>query len=219
MYKFFLKAWLFFSRVNRPSDLPSSVDCLRFNTRLYQQLISARFFNDPIKTLEFALSKSESSGVGLEFGVYSGSTLKVITNKFPGRTFGFDSFDGLPEYWRDGFPEGTFNLKEIPEIEGALIVDGLFQDTLEPFLKELSDRISFLHLDADLYSSTNYVLMKLNDFIKPGCIILFDEFMNYPGFENHEYLAFTEWCTEFSRECLPIAFTDWHEQMAFKVIK
>jgi len=214
-----LKALLFFSRVNRPSDLPSSLDCLRFNTRLYQQLFSARFFNDPIKTLEFALSKSESSGVGLEFGVYSGRTLKVIINKFPGRTFGFDSFDGLPEYWRDGFPEGTFKLKEIPEIEDALIVDGLFQDTLEPFLKELSDTISFLHLDADLYSSTNYVLMKLNEFIKPGCIILFDEFMNYPGFENHEYLAFTEWSTEFSRECLPIAFTDWHEQMAFKVIK
>ena len=214
-----MKALLFFSRVNRPSDLPSSLDCLRFNTRLYQQLFSARFFNDPIKTLEFALSKSESSGVGLEFGVYSGRTLKVIINKFPGRTFGFDSFDGLPEYWRDGFPEGTFKLKEIPEIEDALIVDGLFQDTLEPFLKELSDTISFLHLDADLYSSTNYVLMKLNEFIKPGCIILFDEFMNYPGFENHEYLAFTEWSTEFSRECLPIAFTDWHEQMAFKVIK
>ena len=219
MYRILLKALTLFSRVNRQTNLPSSVDCLSFNDRLYQQLFSAKFFNDPIKTLEFALTQSESTGIGLEFGVYSGRTLKVITSKFPGRTFGFDSFDGLPEYCRDGFPEGTFKLKEIPEIEDAIIVDGLFQDTLMPFLKELSDRISFIHLDADLYSSTKFVLRNLNDLIKPGCVILFDEFMNYPGFEKHEYLAFSEWCTEFSRECLPIAFTDWHEQMAFKVVE
>ena len=219
MNKFLLKAWPFSCRVNRPTDLPSSVDSLKFNTRLYQQLLSAKFFNDPIKTLEFALSQSKSTGVGLEFGVYSGRTLKVIVDKYPGRTFGFDSFEGLPEYWRDGFPAGTFKVNEIPAIDGASIIDGLFQDTVEPFLKNLTGSISFIHLDADLYSSTIFVLRKLNDLIKPGCIILFDEFMNYPGFENHEYLAFSEWCTEFSRKCLPIGFTDWHEQMAFKVVK
>jgi hypothetical protein len=202
-----------------PRELPSSVDCLGFDKRLYNFLSSARYFDDPIKTLEFALSQSNKFGVGLEFGVYSGRTLKVIAKKYPGRTFGFDSFEGLPEYWRDGFPTGTFRVSEIPIIEHASIIDGLFQDTLETFLRDVTDSISFIRLDADLYSSTKFVLRVLNDSIEPGCIIQFDEFINYPGFENHEYLAFSEWCSEFSRECLPIAFTDWHEQMAFKVVK
>lgn len=218
MNKFFSLLLCLLDLKNLARELPSSVDCLRFNKRVYNLLFSARFFNDPIKTLEFALSQSKTFGVGLEFGVYSGRTLKVITKNFPGRTFGFDSFEGLPEYWRDGFPAGTFRISEIPTIEDARIIDGLFQDTLEPFLKELTDSISFIHLDADLYSSTKFVLRELNNSIEPGCIILFDEFMNYPGFENHEYLAFSEWCTEFSRECVPIAFTDCHEQMAFKVV-
>jgi len=199
-------------------NLPNSVDCLRSDKDLYDLLYSARHFDDPIKTLEFALSQSKLSGLGLEFGVYSGRTLKVIAKWYPGKTFGFDSFEGLPEFWRDGFPAGTFKVNKIPTIENALVLDGLFQDSLEPFVASLTDEISFIHLDADLYSSTKFVLIKLNDLIKPGCVILFDEFMNYPGFEEHEFLAFTEWCNEFGRECTPIVFTDWHEQMGFRVI-
>lgn len=219
MNNFFATSKNLLNRLNLRSHLPNSVDCLRFDANLYKQLYSARHFDDPNKTLEFSLGQSNPGGVGLEFGVYSGRTLKVIAKKYPGKTFGFDSFQGLPEFWRDGFPTGTFKVNEIPKIDNALVIEGLFQDSLEPFVSSLSEEISFIHLDADLYSSTKFVLIKLNDFIKPGCIIVFDEFMNYPGFEEHEYLAFTEWGREFRRECLPIAFTDWHEQMSFRVIR
>jgi len=218
MYRFFSKTVTLLKSLKSKQNLPISVDCLRSNTNLYNQLYCARYFNNPIETLEYALSQSISNGVGLEFGVYSGRTLKVIAMKYPRKTYGFDSFEGLPEFWRDGFPAGTFKINEVPIIDDAVVIHGLFQDSLEPFVNDLTDSISFIHLDADLYSSTKFVLIKLNDLIKPGCIILFDEFMNYPGFEDHEYLAFTEWCEEFRRECIPMAFTDCHEQMGFRVI-
>lgn len=45
----------------------------------------------------------------LEFGVAGGYTLNLIGSFFPDVTvWGFDSFEGLPQSWRDGFPEKTF---------------------------------------------------------------------------------------------------------------
>ena len=43
-----------------------------------------------------------------------------------------------------------------------------------------------IHLDADLFSSTLYALTSMAPIIKPGDILLFDEF-NVP---NHEFFAF-----------------------------
>jgi hypothetical protein len=210
---------IFFIRMFSRRNLPESINCLKRYKNLYQSLYFAQQFSDPVMTLKYALNQASPSGIALEFGVYSGKTLSTIAQKFPGQTFGFDSFDGLPEYWRDGFPEGKFKVDIKPFIQGAEIIEGLFQDSLEPFLQGLTSKISFIHLDADLYSSTKYVLTELNYLIEPNCIILFDEFMNYPGFESHEFLAFSEWCDEGSRICNPITFTDCHEQMGFVVVQ
>jgi hypothetical protein len=78
-------------------------------------------------------------------------------------------------------------------VRGVEIIVGLFQDTLPGFISDLRKETSFIHLDADLYSSTKNVLSQLNESIKAGCILVFGEFMNYPNFEQHEYLAFKEW--------------------------
>jgi len=69
-------------------------------------------------------------------------------------------------------------LDHIPYVPGdVILIEGLFQDTLEPFLEEHGESVSFLHMDADLYSSTNYVLSTLADAgrIVKGTIIEFDE--------------------------------------------
>ncbi len=198
-------------------EIPESILALRINPALYEKVKGAESFPNPMETLLFALSKASPDGVALEFGVFSGKTLSVITQHFPLKSFGFDSFEGLPEDWRDGFPKGTFAMSGFPIVHGAIIFIGWFQDTLNKFKDEYNQKISFIHLDADLYSSTKYVLNGLNERIEPGCILLFDEFMNYEGFEEHEYRAFNEWCSEFSRVCIPIAYTSTHEQMAFLV--
>jgi hypothetical protein len=200
-------------------DRQLSIDCLKSNKVLYKQALKATHASNNLQTLEIALAMTKIAGIALEFGVYSGRTLSIISKRFPAKTFGFDSFDGLPEDWREGFPRGTFKIEKMPEVDNADIIPGLFQDTLDGFLVKNKEPISFVHLDADLYSSTKFVLTTLNERIVPNCVILFDEFMNYPEFEKHEYRAFIEWCTENSRICEPVCFTDNHEQMGFIVRK
>jgi Macrocin-O-methyltransferase (TylF) len=209
-----------FKFIKRSRDpIASSILCLRTNQDLYREAIKAEPTDSPLATLGIGLQKASKVGIALEFGVYSGTTLTLLAEQFPFQTFGFDSFDGLPEFWRDGFEQGAFATSQIPDVRGAKIIIGLFQDTLPGFIDELDKEISFIHLDADLYSSTKYVLAKLNQNIKKGCILVFDEFMNYPSFEDHEYLAFEEWLSEFNRKCKPIAYTANHEQMCFIVTK
>ena len=53
-------------------------------------------------------------------------------------------------------------------------------------------------MDADLYSSTKYIFNVLKDYIDKDCIIVFDELVNYPGFDGDtgELKAFYEFITE-----------------------
>lgn len=53
-------------------------------------------------------------------------------------------------------------------------------------------------MDADLYSSTKFILDTLKDYIDTNCIIVFDELVNYDGFdgEKGELKAFYEFITE-----------------------
>lgn len=147
---------------------------------------------------------SSSSWWCAEFGVFSGNTLQLIREHTPKDVpvVGFDTFTGLPEDWREGFPAGTFGLNGIPaKFPGdTCLVKGLFQDTLPPFKRLVgSSPLRLLHIDCDLYSATACVLNALNDNIVPGTVIVFDELINYPGFEDHELLAFSEFVVRNDR--------------------
>lgn len=49
-----------------------------------------------------------------------------------------------------------------------------------------------LHIDCDLYSSTKTIFKYLGEKLTEGSIIVFDELIGYPGFEEHELKAFYE---------------------------
>ncbi|WP_410612494.1 class I SAM-dependent methyltransferase [Amycolatopsis sp. lyj-109] len=150
-------------------------------------------FDDPHRTLEHALSLAPTGGLALEFGVYTGSTLKIIAAaRTSGGVFGFDSFQGLPEDWRIDFPAGTFGVEGRPEVAGAELVVGWFADTLPGFLADHPEPVDFLHVDADLYSSTKTVLDLVGPRLRPGSVLVFDEFFNFPGWQEHEYRAWRE---------------------------
>jgi len=132
----------------------------------------------------------------LEFGVASGQSftwwLKHNTNP-DSRFFGFDTFEGLPENWGSFYKKGDM----AHEMTGIAIQDtraglvkGTFQQTLTDFnlahAAELSGKPKLIHLDADLFSSTIFVLSQLYPFLKKGDILLFDEF----NVANHEFLAY-----------------------------
>lgn len=112
------------------------------------------------------------------------------------KVFGFDSFKGLPESWSLGVRRGEFAQQTLPAIESnAELVIGLFQETLPKFLAQHVDPVAFVHLDADVYSSTKYVLDALirAGRLKRGSRIQFDEVFNYPGwYAKGEFKALAE---------------------------
>jgi hypothetical protein len=136
----------------------------------------------------------------LEFGVHSGNTINYISGFTKDRVYGFDSFEGLPETWRPDFEKGIFNLNgSLPKVGSNVeLVKGWFDSTLPDFIKTHNKKVSFIHMDADLYSSTKCVLNILRDYIDNDCVIVFDELVNYPGFDGDtgELKAFYEFITE-----------------------
>jgi predicted O-methyltransferase YrrM len=150
-------------------------------------------FADPRATLEYALSLASVGGLALEFGVYQGTTLKIISSARNGGVYGFDSFEGLPEDWRIGFPAGTFTVEGLPDVPGAELVVGWFDDTLPGFLADHEGPVDFLHVDGDLYSSAKTVLELVGPRLHPGSVIVFDEFFNFPGWQRHEFKAWIEY--------------------------
>lgn len=135
----------------------------------------------------------------LEFGVFKGISINHIAQFSDHKVYGFDSFVGLPEKWREGYDKGHFNRKgNLPAVrENVELVKGWFNETLEPFLKNKNQKITFMHIDCDIYSSTKYVLNTTRKYLAPGCVIIFDELVNYPGYkDNGELKAFYEFVIE-----------------------
>ncbi len=135
----------------------------------------------------------------LEFGVAQGISFKwwVKNISNPNAQFyGFDTFSGLPEDWGP-FKKGDMNNNNVPPTVDDLrcnFFQGLFQQTLPVFLKDYNKgKRKVIHMDADLYSSTLYVLTSITPFINKGDIIFFDEF-NVP---MHEFKAFIDWTNSY----------------------
>lgn len=183
-----------------------------------EQLPTVRTFPHPGETLDHALSLAPESGMACEFGVFSGSTLKTIAAARSGRdVYGFDSFRGLPEDWRANIPAGAFHAERVPEVDGATIIAGWFSETLPGFLAEHPGPVGFLHLDADLYSSTKTVLGEIGDRLRPGTVVLFDEYFNYPGWEGHEHRAWREFVADHGVEFEYLCYTSNNEQLAIRI--
>ncbi len=166
--------------------------------------------------LRFALRRARQSkeeGAFLEFGVYRGATLSLISEiASPLDVYGFDSFEGLPEDWAGyTLARGHFSTGgDLPRVrENVRLYKGLFAKTIPQYLAERTpSRISFLHIDCDLYSSTCDVFRSLGSLIKSGAIIVFDEYYGYPGWElNGEFKAFQEWIMQSANTYRYIGFS------------
>jgi len=136
----------------------------------------------------------------LEFGAFTGRTINYISKFTEDKVYGFDSFEGLPEKWRDDYDVGRFDLHgQLPHVnENVELIKGWFNETLNDFMKKHNKKVSFIHIDADLYSSAKYILDELKDHIDTDCVIVFDELVNYPGYDGDtgELKALYEFVTE-----------------------
>jgi hypothetical protein len=133
----------------------------------------------------------------LEFGVYQGRSIRYWSERLrnpDSRFHGFDSFEGLPESWNMLFKKGLFSTNgEAPRIDDPRVkfFKGWFEDTLPDYRPPQHDQL-VINIDADLYSSTKFVLNALKAHISIGTYIYFDEFCD----RNNELRAFDEFLAE-----------------------
>lgn len=155
----------------------------------------------------------------LEFGVADGHSFNwwMTENNHPASCFyGFDTFTGLPEDFGP-YKKGTFaNSNNIPKIKDARgkFYQGLFQQTLPPFLKDFNNsKKNVIMLDADLYTATLFVLTSLAPFLKKDDIIFFDEFV----VPTHEFMAYQQFINSYYFDLELLGAANNYYFVAFKV--
>ncbi|MBX3043878.1 MAG: class I SAM-dependent methyltransferase [Candidatus Kapabacteria bacterium] len=201
-----MSAWRSQNSGGKFNDFYKSEFDTNMRQKVFQVLLDSENLNDPVDYLEF--------------GVASGRSFKwwVAQNQNPESRFsGFDTFTGLPENW-DVFKAGDMTMEgKFPEVNDprAKFYKGLFQETLPDFLDNYDFRHrKVIHLDADLYSSTLYVMTMLARYIKPGDIMIFDEF----AVPTHEFKAFSDFCRAYYFKFELVYAGNNYLQSAFKVI-
>ena len=156
-----------------------------------------------------------------EFGVWRASSFKYLIKVFK-KGYGFDTFTGLPEDWLIGSDiekKGTYSSDgNVPKIEGGEFIVGKFEDTLPVFFAESRPIASVINYDADLYSSTICALNFSKQVIDKDTILIFDEFIINPSWEQDEFKALNEFCSinQYSYEVIAVSF--FTKQVAVKLI-
>ena len=150
---------------------------------------------------DYNLSKVNTNGVVMEFGVFEGKSINYFSNKLKTQKFfGFDSFEGLPNDWMGhSMPDSTFDLGgTLPKVnDNVVLIKGLFKYSLPDFLKNFNESVSLIHIDCDIYESTLEVFNLLGSRIDKGTIVIFDEYHSYPGWRYGEHRALQEACEKF----------------------
>jgi Methyltransferase domain len=205
---------------NDPQDLKRELQRIATQTTaayIREKMRTVQSVDSDLAVHDRAIDKvSVADGLVLEFGVFSGRTINYIASKRNWTVDGFDSFEGLPEGWRDGFDKGHFKTASLPKVrDNVRLHKGWFDESLPIFLGGAADLpIAYLHVDCDLYSSTRTIFDLLGNRIKPGTVIVFDEYFNYDGWENGEYLAFKEFVASKGLAYQYITYNSRNEQVA-----
>lgn len=174
----------------------------------------------PIETdyevLRRVLDRYDPQGWAVEFGVFSGVSLGIISAHMP--VIGLDSFDGLPEDWRPGFGKGKFSTGGKPPFDvpfNAMLMKGLFHETLPTLHRRGMPPFGLVHIDCDLYSSTVTALHGVRHHIAPGTVVVFDEFTGYDGWQEHESKAWDEFC--YDADIIPAVIDSGEQEKAFVI--
>lgn len=160
--------------------------------------------------LKYACERAKLPGLWLEFGVHKGESINLIATFTESPVHGFDSFEGLPEDFLD-LPKGTFSLEgRLPAVRpNVILYKGWFADTLPGFLRADLAPVSLVHIDCDLYSSAKTVFDLLSErLVRPGTIVMMDDYINAPGWRNRIHQAFHEFADRTKIRSRFFAFED-----------
>lgn len=178
------------------ATLPAECAFLVTSLRYVQQHRTAttRLFADTFDTLDWAWGCATTPGLVVELGVRRGTTLRKLAElAAPAVVHGFDAFQGLPEVWGEQ-ASGLYSTGgELPSVpDNAELHAGWFSDTLPAFVARHDGPVRFLHVDCDLYTSTQEAFAALRPRLVSGTVIVFDEYLCNPGWEHEEHRAFAE---------------------------
>jgi len=200
----------------------NSIACEQTALFVMEHMPKVPAFSDKFALLDHSLESIDSrlDGLYCEFGVYKGKTINHIASRTNHTIHGFDSFEGLPETWRTGLPKGAFKMSGLPEVrENVKLHKGWFSDSLPVWAEQHPGPMAFMHLDADLYSSTKTVFDVLGDRVVPGTVIQFDEYFNYPGWQEGEYKAFREFVESRGVEFEYLGYCDQTYQVSVRILR
>jgi predicted O-methyltransferase YrrM len=110
-------------------------------------------------------------------------------------------------------------LPQTPQFSGNVqIHEGYYEESLPTFLATHKEAFAFLHIDCDLYSSTKTIFDLCKERIIPGTVISFDEYFNYPGWQNGEYKAFQDLTKKIGLKYEDIICNPMHLQVTIRII-
>jgi hypothetical protein len=184
-----------------------------------KNMADAPYFEKHPQLVKFIVDEARQPGLYLEFGVGRGKSIRWIGSHADRIVHGFDSFEGLPEYW-NGNPVGAFAQSKLPKApDNVQFHVGMFDETIPKFLTEHGDPVSLLHVDCDLYSSTVTIFDAFGARLQPGAVILFDEYYNFPRWQEHEFKAFQEFVAKCGVEYEYIAYSVTGQQAAVRILE
>jgi len=207
---------------NRPYQ--TNTDATHFVKSFLQRAIPLQ---SDAAILRYASDQVAVDGLFVELGTYKGRTTNFLAALNPHKTiYTFDSYQGFPTSWDRGDLLLPANVPVWPEKEplpsfllNVELKKGWFADTLPQFIALQDEPIAFLHVDCDVYQSTAQGLDILSSLIVDRTILLFDEYYNYPTFQDHEHKALQEFLEKHRFEVDYIAYNVNHEQVAVRVLK
>lgn len=172
-----------------------------FLPRVYRQSVGRLFyFRHMFERINNIPGDIVECGVSTGYGIlYFALLCELTTTKR--RIWGFDSFSGFPaSTGADRKVDSSFQTQQHdyaspPEIVLKVLSDGrisaefvtkfirLVRGYFDKALQQYDGEIALLHLDCDLYESYMTCLNTLYPKVRPGGIIMFDEYedSNFPG--------------------------------------
>lgn len=146
---------------------------------LLRESIGMQDFSRIIHICHYVLQTQDVNGDIVEFGCYVGNTTKMITGITKKLIHVYDSFEGLPDSYENYSGEMRIAYDEFVKNFGRdnlklpVITKGWFSDVKS---EQLPEKISFAHLDGDLYDSTMQALNLIYDRLSPGAVVLVDDY-------------------------------------------
>ena len=172
----------------------------------FKSLDSAKIFKSRIQIWDYLIDYFFDKDLDFyEFGVHKGDSIRYFSKKLINKNnnfTGFDSFEGLPEVYNHGsLSKGDFSTDgQIPNIDDYRVkfIKGFFNEKKNEIQNELKKSVNtkLVHFDADIYSSTLFLLFQLDNFTP--YYALFDEFGGDEARALYDYLISTDKKIEIS---------------------